>query len=244
MDNTSLNSEPYQLDPIQKALLQKKFNILFWRITNIYNKPNATKDLVNNGVAVKLAHEFCPEKGYHQVEQNKIAEHLSEVDFTEFFTDTKSSDNKDRRVYFLLRNPKGFLTSKVSNKAAFIRYVFKKYCNITSSERLLAIFNKQFLLSKLTNTQFELLQAIYSTVKQRSSFTQKFLNLFADSLTKNEIKAANSLRKLIEERKYKTVSSNPSLASEEYPELFMIHSVAAATQKEDFFQKAPTNKED
>ena len=191
-----------KLDLLQERLVKIKFASLFKRICGAYNAPSSTQNLVNQGVAFKIAREYSPVDAYLQSERNQIVHELSQINFTIFFTHTKISTNKDKRIFFSLKTPKTFLSSKSSNPYNYIRYVLKKYCNILSSEKLSEIYNSTIPLN-LTRTQAELKNAIYDIVSARATLINRMAAIFESKENKQDIKIALHLKELIERTKFK-----------------------------------------
>lgn len=190
-----------QLDELQKVIAQAKFAFLFKKICGVYNTPSTTQNIVNQGIAFKIAREYSPIEGYLQSERNKIAQELSQINFTLFFSNNKSSQQKDRRAFFALKTPKSFLSSKSANQANYIRYVLKKYCHILTSEKLSEIYHSTIAL-QLSAVHAELKNTIYDIVSERSSMLNKMSAFFDTKEVKRDINIAKHLKNLIFRSKF------------------------------------------
>ncbi len=217
-------SNPNQLDDLQKIIAKSKFAFLFKKICAVYTTPSAAQNIVNQGIAFKIAREYNPASGYLQSERNKIAQDLSEINFTIFFSNNKSNQQKDRRIFFTLKTPKSFLTSKSSNSSNYIRYVLKKYCSILPSEKLSEIYHS-ISHSEFQQIHMELKNTLYDIASERSSVVNKIYAFFEPKEVKQGINIANHLKKLIYNSKLSVKASK--INAEKPLEINFIKSYAA-----------------
>lgn len=189
-----------ELDNFQLTILRKKYSNLFQKISEVYDTPAATTALVNRGVAIKIAQCYKPHKGCYLQEREEIANRLSEIKFTVFFTQLYNQKN-DKTIFFLLKTPSSFLQSPSSNPDHFIRYVLKKYCELLPSEKLMEIYQKT-LPPQITKTQNELRKVILDIASIRGAFSNKLASLFDSKDKKSDVTYAAQLKTIIQNAKH------------------------------------------
>jgi hypothetical protein len=216
------------IDSIQQKIIMIKCGRVFQKLKSIYDVPSSADELANQGIAIKIAQRFSVDH-YRQSERNKAALLLSEIKFVEFFAGTKNTSSKDRKLFFLLRDPKSFITLSSSNLKIFIRYVVKKCCEITSSDRLTAIFVSQFSVNEISDVKYQFRQSMLNVVNERSSIQKRLSAWFGDAIEQKEVAAALALKKRIIAKQC-TTSINPSQLNDTIKDIQVLRS--AATSKE------------
>ena len=213
-----------KLDEIQKLVMMKKFSSFFKRIAEVYNHPSSTQDVVNHGIATKISMLYNPPGGALYSERYKISKYLSKIKFTAFFSSTVAQTNTDKKLYFAFKSPSQILKTQSSNTLYFIKYAIKRYCEETSSEKLLYIFNKT-LSNELTPPEEDLRKTIYEISVSRSSLKRKIKSFFEGAESKKEVKISNRLKNDILTSKYKIIEFQTH-EIEDSPETNIIKSCA------------------
>lgn len=220
-----MTKENLSFDLLEQKLLKKKYNQLFWSVGNIYNQPKTIKELINCGIATKIARQFDHHTGFYQYDRDFIAKQLCQIDFSVFLLDQKDLFNSEN-LNKLRLHKKVFPSNNNLKRTEFIRKVLKFLCRNASIETLNEIYRKNlsFKVSKIEN---ELRKTMLVKVSKHATFLNLLKSLYKGPEFRKNFVLARELKNKILNEEY-TVTSNNLDDNEEHLTLMvnMFKSVA------------------
>jgi hypothetical protein len=189
------------MDHIQKKLINKKYTKFFNIVDKVYFSGESIKKIINSGIAFKISLQYNSLNRYVFSDVFEIQKKLRNIKFTSFFTGNSYSMHDPKKMFFFFKRPEAYFKMTAENPNQFIRATLRKYCSLTSSEKLYEIFITN-IPAKISKEQEILKDAIYETAKIRASILNRMLSVFQDSKNKAEMKATIRLKRAIEQTNF------------------------------------------
>jgi len=209
------------MDQIQKKLINKKYTKFFNIVDKIYFSPDSIKKVINSGIAYKISHQYNSLNRYVFSDVFDIHQKLKNIKFTSFFTGNSYAMHDPKKMFFFFKRPESYFKMTAHNPDEFIRATLRKYCSLTSSEKLYEIFITN-IPAKISRELEILKDAIYETAKIRSSILNRMITVFKDSKNKSEMQANMRLKRAIEQTNFSVSTS--SLVDEVFFDMSVVKS--------------------
>lgn len=212
-------------DEVQLHIISHKCGRVFIKLKHLYHNSHMNNSLVNQGIAVKISKQYGI-GGHLESERNKIAMMLNEIHFIDFFAGTKNTNSKDRKLFFWLKSPSEMKLSKSTKIKVFVRNALFKYCDVTSTQRLVTIFTRQLNERSLTDVKFQFRQALLQAVSKRCTLLKRFLAFINGGIELRNMETAFDLKQQMLSMDVSMQNNGNLSASKDFQSLQILRSAA------------------